>query len=69
MRKMIRECLDLRNRYVYREGVAPWKLDVGELGTPRLKSDPFHFEPVPATTVCYFLLINVKFSAISFVAQ
>lgn len=50
VRKMIRECLDLRNRYVYREGVAPWKLDVGELGTPRLKSDPFHFEPVPATT-------------------
>ncbi|XP_021685397.2 AMP deaminase isoform X2 [Hevea brasiliensis] len=48
--KMIRECLDLRSRYVYREEVAPWKLDVAEPNTPPLKSDPFHFEPVPATT-------------------
>ncbi|XP_037491964.1 probable AMP deaminase isoform X2 [Jatropha curcas] len=50
VRKMIRESLDLRNRYIYREEVAPWKkLPVAEPGTPARKSNPFHFEPVPAT--------------------
>ncbi|XP_015575300.1 probable AMP deaminase [Ricinus communis] len=49
VKKMIRESLDLRSRYVYREE-APWKkLSAAEPGTPGLKSDPFHFEPVPAT--------------------
>ncbi|KAK7274693.1 hypothetical protein RIF29_15790 [Crotalaria pallida] len=42
--KMIRDCLDLRKKYVYRENVAPWKAEPVEK-----KSDPFHFEPVEAT--------------------
>ncbi|XP_065860899.1 probable AMP deaminase [Euphorbia lathyris] len=51
VRKMIRESLDLRNKYLYREELAPWeKLAVAESNSPSLKSDPFHFEPVPATT-------------------
>ncbi|OIW02119.1 hypothetical protein TanjilG_26659 [Lupinus angustifolius] len=42
--KMLRECLDLRKKYVYKENVAPWKAE------PVAKnSDPFHFEPVEAT--------------------
>ncbi|MED6200899.1 hypothetical protein PIB30_089848 [Stylosanthes scabra] len=41
--KMIRECLDLRKQYVYKENV-PWKAEPVETD-----SDPFHFEPVEAT--------------------
>ncbi|MED6155613.1 hypothetical protein PIB30_006786 [Stylosanthes scabra] len=41
--KMIRECLDLRKQYVYKENL-PWKAEPVETD-----SDPFHFEPVEAT--------------------
>ncbi|RYR18001.1 hypothetical protein Ahy_B03g062644 isoform C [Arachis hypogaea] len=41
--KMIRECLDLRKQYVYKENL-PWKAEPVEAD-----SDPFHFEPVEAT--------------------
>lgn len=43
---MIRECLDLRKKYVYKENVVPWKAEPVETN-----SDPFHFEPVKATGV------------------
>ncbi|KAI9111439.1 hypothetical protein K1719_017129 [Acacia pycnantha] len=39
--KMLRECLNLRKKYVYREEVPPWK------AKPLAKnSDPYHFDPV-----------------------
>ena len=44
--KMIRECLDLRKKYVYKEKVVPWKTEPVET-----IFDPFHFEPVEATAV------------------
>ncbi|KAM7464557.1 hypothetical protein LguiA_032678 [Lonicera macranthoides] len=51
-RKMIRECLDLREKYVFREKVAPWmKAPVGESSASDVKIDPFHFVPVEATAV------------------
>ncbi|KAF7809189.1 putative AMP deaminase [Senna tora] len=43
--KMIRDCLDLRKKYVYREKVAPWKAK-----SLAKNPDPFHFEPVEATS-------------------
>ncbi|KAK8522459.1 hypothetical protein V6N13_115426 [Hibiscus sabdariffa] len=47
VRKMVRECLELRDNYVYREEIAPWtKETVTEPGTPKARCDPFHFEPV-----------------------
>ncbi|KAL7163991.1 hypothetical protein ACSBR2_039990 [Camellia fascicularis] len=47
--KMIRDCLDLREKYVYRE-VAPWiKATVGESCASGTKSDPLCFVPVEAT--------------------
>ncbi|KAE8663601.1 putative AMP deaminase [Hibiscus syriacus] len=47
VRKMVRECLELRDNYVYREAIAPWtKEPVTEPGTPKAKCDSFHFEPV-----------------------
>lgn len=59
VRKMIQECLDLRKTYVYTEMVAPWRKDaVPETDTSETRTDPFHFEPVEASTVSYFLLIN-----------
>lgn len=48
--KMMRECLDLRKTYVYKENV-PWKAEPVETN-----SDPFHFEPVEATGVCLLLV-------------
>ncbi|XP_061342448.1 probable AMP deaminase [Gastrolobium bilobum] len=42
--KMIRECLDLRKKYVYKENPVPWKSE-----PVPTNSDPFHFEPVEAT--------------------
>ncbi|KAM3706607.1 hypothetical protein ACJW31_03G163000 [Castanea mollissima] len=50
VQKMIRECLELRKNYVYREMVAPWKKETeGKSSASNTKSDPFHFEPVEAT--------------------
>ncbi|XP_028094944.1 AMP deaminase-like isoform X1 [Camellia sinensis] len=47
--KMIRDCLDLREKYVYRE-VAPWiKATVGESCASGTKNDPLCFVPVEAT--------------------
>ncbi|KAK7362145.1 hypothetical protein VNO77_04248 [Canavalia gladiata] len=42
--KMIRECLDLRKKYVYKENVLPWKAE-----PVATNSDPYHFEPVEAS--------------------
>ncbi|KAJ4840242.1 hypothetical protein Tsubulata_033901 [Turnera subulata] len=50
VRKMIAECLELRDRYVYREQVAPWKKEtVADSSSSGVKPDPFHFEAVPAS--------------------
>ncbi|MBA0607303.1 hypothetical protein Godav_019631, partial [Gossypium davidsonii] len=50
VRKMVRECLELRDNYVYREEIAPWtKEPVMEPSTPKTSCDPFHFEPVEKT--------------------
>lgn len=63
---MLQECLDLRNSYVYTEEVAPWlKEAVPESDASEVKTDPFHFEPVEASTVSCFcfsvVLKNEKF--------
>ncbi|WOH13542.1 hypothetical protein DCAR_0833052 [Daucus carota subsp. sativus] len=51
VRRMIRECLDLREKYVYREETAPWmKNTEGDLKIPHVNSDPFRFVPVEATS-------------------
>lgn len=50
----------MRGKYVYREEIAPWTKDsVTEPGTPKARSDPFHFEPVEKTAVKFFLLTNI----------
>lgn len=55
--KMIRECLDLRKKYVYKENIVPWKTE-----PVATNSDPFHFEPVEATTVS---LLHVHYCCVS----
>lgn len=53
---MIRECLDLRQKYLYRENVYPWmKVEVDEIGSSEGKSNPFHFKPVEASAVSHFV--------------
>ncbi|OVA12017.1 Adenosine/AMP deaminase domain [Macleaya cordata] len=46
--KMIRECLELRKKYVYRENV-PWIKEITEPSTPLPNKDPFHFDPIEPT--------------------
>ncbi|KAL3501320.1 hypothetical protein ACH5RR_035769 [Cinchona calisaya] len=48
--KMIRECLDLREKYVFREKFAPWmKGAIQESSTSDVKQNPFNFISVEAT--------------------
>lgn len=55
---MLRRCLDLRKAYVYTEK-APWSKEaIPQTNASDSKKDPFHFEPVQASTVSCFLLIN-----------
>ncbi|KAI7743359.1 hypothetical protein M8C21_006656 [Ambrosia artemisiifolia] len=50
VRKMIRECLDLREKYVFREKVLPWTLThEADSRSSNVKSDPFQFVPVEST--------------------
>ncbi|CAN0925839.1 Probable AMP deaminase [Linum grandiflorum] len=63
VRKLLRECLDLRSKYVYKENVAPWtKVAEKVSDTPQAKSDPFYFEPVSATkdNVEFFPVASAK---------
>ncbi|XP_022891590.1 probable AMP deaminase [Olea europaea var. sylvestris] len=48
--KMICECLDLREKYVFRENVAPWTKSVGESSKSNVADDPFRFVPVEASS-------------------
>ncbi|KAK9052128.1 hypothetical protein SSX86_028756 [Deinandra increscens subsp. villosa] len=49
-RKMIRECLDLREKYVFRETNAPWtQSQEVDSRLSHTKSDPFQFVPVEST--------------------
>ncbi|KAL2543061.1 AMP deaminase [Abeliophyllum distichum] len=48
--KMICECLDLREKYVFRENVAPWIKVAGESSKSKVNDDPFHFVPVEASS-------------------
>ncbi|CAL9021701.1 unnamed protein product [Prunus brigantina] len=50
---MIQEFLDLRKRYLYREEVVPWIVARTNSIASEKKSDPFHFEPVEASTHCF----------------
>ncbi|XP_076939343.1 putative AMP deaminase [Bidens hawaiensis] len=50
VRKMIRECLDLREKYVFREKIVPWtQSHEAESRVSDIKTDPFQFKPVEST--------------------
>ncbi|KAK6922075.1 AMP deaminase [Dillenia turbinata] len=50
VKKMLRECLDLRESYVYRENIAPWtRATVAESSQSEMNGDPFHFHSSEAT--------------------
>ncbi|KAL1550971.1 AMP deaminase [Salvia divinorum] len=48
--RMIRECLDLRGKYVFRENVDPWAKNTEKIGLPEVNSDPFNFAPIEASS-------------------
>eukprot|EP00249_Psilotum_nudum_P014552 c24883_g1_i1 orf=498-3221(+) len=47
---MLQECLALRQKYVFRENVAPWeKEQIIDPSTPKPNPDPFHYEQEPVS--------------------
>ncbi|XP_020522307.1 AMP deaminase [Amborella trichopoda] len=47
---LLRGCLELRERYVFREAIAPWeKEEITDPSTPRPNPDPFAIEPEQKT--------------------
>lgn len=61
---MLQDCLNLRNKYVYRDSVAPWyKEEMTDPSTPKPNPDPFHYEQEPASKVIglYNTLLNICF--------
>ena len=53
--RMLRECLELREEYVYKEEVAPWK-NLNDVTSAVTNADLFHFHPIEKTNVSSFLL-------------
>lgn len=48
--RMMQECLDLREKYVFRENVAPWEKEIiTDPCTPKRNPNPFHYEHEPAS--------------------
>ncbi|CAI5469553.1 unnamed protein product [Closterium sp. Yama58-4] len=43
---LLQECLQLRDKYVFREAVPPWHADANTLPMPD-PSDPFRYDPLP----------------------
>ncbi|XP_073035512.1 AMP deaminase-like isoform X2 [Primulina eburnea] len=48
--KLICECLELREKYVFRETLAPWAKNVKKSVSSKVKEKPYHFTPVEATS-------------------
>ncbi|XP_024528681.1 AMP deaminase [Selaginella moellendorffii] len=42
---MMQECLEMRDKYVFREMVPPWKKGIFDSSTPKANPDPFRYEP------------------------
>lgn len=52
VQRMLRECLELREAYVYKEQVAPWKEPVDASASGKI-DNPFHFSPIEKTDVSF----------------
>lgn len=52
VQRMLRECLELREAYVYREQVAPWNKPLDDTASGAVE-DPFHFYPIEKTDVSF----------------
>ncbi|XP_021731135.1 AMP deaminase-like isoform X3 [Chenopodium quinoa] len=48
VQRLLRDCLELREAYVYKEQVAPWNKPVDSTASGKIE-DPFHFSPVEKT--------------------
>lgn len=57
---MLQDCLNLRNKYVYRDSVAPWyKEEMTDPSTPKPNPDPFHYEQEPASKHVFCMVDGV----------
>ncbi|XP_051146129.1 AMP deaminase-like isoform X4 [Andrographis paniculata] len=56
--KMIHECLELRDKYVFRESIAPWRRSKDGSSLDGMKNDPLRFVPVEASTQHVFKMVD-----------
>ncbi|XP_051146127.1 probable AMP deaminase isoform X2 [Andrographis paniculata] len=57
--KMIHECLELRDKYVFRESIAPWRRSKDGSSLDGMKNDPLRFVPVEASTHVFKMVDGV----------
>jgi AMP deaminase len=56
--KVIQKCLELRERYMFREEVAPWEKEIiTDPSTPKPNPNPFHYECQAKIEVSTIILI------------
>lgn len=54
---ILREFLEMRQRYVFKDAVAPWEKEViSDPGTPKVNPDPFFYTPEGKSDVSFLLL-------------
>lgn len=56
---VLKECLELRKRYVFREVVAPWVKEViSDPSTPKPNLEPFSYTPEGKSDVSFLLILQ-----------
>ncbi|KAH7299486.1 hypothetical protein KP509_24G014400 [Ceratopteris richardii] len=58
--RLMQECLLLRQKYVFRERIVPWKKDsIADHSSPLQNPDPFHYEQEPASKHTFKMIDGV----------
>lgn len=57
VQRLLRDCLELREAYVYTEQVAPWNKPVDATASGKIDG-PFHFSPVEKSHVSFSVLVK-----------
>jgi AMP deaminase len=56
--KVLQKCLELREKYIFREEVAPWEKEIiTDPSTPKPNPNPFNYEHQTKTEVSTFLYV------------
>lgn len=60
---VLQECLELRESYVFREALAPWKKEIiSDPSTPKPNPNPFYYKPERKSDVSLGLILISAYS-------